>query len=55
VLDDSLASLLIAEVDLGIPRNWRIAPSSRPVGDETYAAQAFWSAGVGLRRTPAGS
>jgi hypothetical protein len=49
VLDDSLASLPIAEADLGIPWNWRIGPASRPVSDETYVAQAFTPAGVGLR------
>ncbi|MGS4947641.1 baseplate multidomain protein megatron [Meridianimarinicoccus sp. RP-17] len=49
VLDDSLASLPIAEADLGIPWNWRIGPSSRPVSDETYFAQAFTPEGVGLR------
>ena len=49
VLDDSLASLPTAEADLGIPWNWRIGPASRPVSDETYVAQAFTPAGVGLR------
>ena len=49
VLDDSLASLPIAEADLGIPWNWRIGPASRPVSDETYVAQAFTPEGVGLR------
>ncbi|RBI83519.1 hypothetical protein DRV85_15820 [Rhodosalinus halophilus] len=49
VLDESLASLPIAEADLGIPWNWRIGPASRPVTDETYVAQAFKPAGVGLR------
>jgi hypothetical protein len=49
VLDDSLTSLPIAEVDLGIPWNWRIGPASRPVSDETYARQAFTPEGVGLR------
>ncbi len=49
VLDDSLASLPIAEADLGIPWNWRIGPASRPVSDETYLAQSFTPAGVGLR------
>ncbi|MBD3763003.1 MAG: glycoside hydrolase/phage tail family protein, partial [Rhizorhabdus sp.] len=48
-LDDSLASLPIAEADLGIPWNWRIGPASRPVSDEIYVAQAFTPAGVGLR------
>jgi hypothetical protein len=49
VLDDSIASLPIAEADLGIPWNWRIGPASRPVSDETYVAQAFTPAGIGLR------
>ena len=49
VLDASLASLPIAEADLGIPWNWRIGPASRPVSDETYVAQAFTPVGVGLR------
>ncbi|CTQ34418.1 hypothetical protein JAN5088_03214 [Jannaschia rubra] len=49
VLDDSIASLPFAEADLGIPWNWRIGPASRPVIDETYVAQAFAPAGVGLR------
>jgi hypothetical protein len=49
VLDDSLASLPIAEADLGIPWNWRIGPASRPVSDETYVAQAFTPEGIGLR------
>jgi hypothetical protein len=49
VLDDSLATLPIAEVDLGIPWNWRIGPASRPVSDETYVGQAFTPAEVGLR------
>ncbi|PPB79431.1 putative tail protein [Albidovulum inexpectatum] len=49
VLDDSLASLPITEADLGIPWNWRIGPASRPVSDETYVAQTFTPAGVGLR------
>ncbi|WP_336056860.1 hypothetical protein [Nitratireductor sp. CH_MIT9313-5] len=49
VLDTALASLPIAEADLGIPWNWRIGPASRPVSDETYVAQTFTPAGVGLR------
>jgi len=49
VLDDSLASLPIAEADLGIPWNWRIGPASRPVSDETYVAQSFTPGGAGLR------
>ena len=49
VLDESLASLPLAEADLGIPWNWRIGPASRPVSDETYVAQAFTPEGVGLR------
>ena len=49
VLDDSLASLPIAEADLGLPWNWRVGPASRPVSDETYVAQAFTPTGAGLR------
>jgi len=49
VLDDSLASLLIAEADLDIPWNWRIGPASRPVSDDAYVARSFTPAGVGLR------
>ena len=49
VLDDALASLPIAEADLGLPWNWRIGPANRPVSDETYVAQAFTPEGVGLR------
>ncbi len=49
ILDTALASLPIAEADLGIPWNWRIGPASRPVSDETYDAQAFTPEGVGLR------
>ena len=48
-LDTALASLPIAEADLGIPWNWRIGPASRPVSDETYMKQAFTPAGAGLR------
>ena len=49
VLDTALASLPIAEADLGIPWNWRIGPASRPVSDETYVAQPFTPEGIGLR------
>jgi len=49
VLDESLASLPIAEADLGLPWNWRIGPASRPVSDETYVATSFTPEGVGLR------
>ncbi|MCC1492747.1 glycoside hydrolase TIM-barrel-like domain-containing protein [Cognatishimia sp. F0-27] len=49
VLDDALASLPIAEADLGLPWNWRIGPASRSVSDETYVAASFTPVGVGLR------
>lgn len=49
MLDESLASLPIAEADLGLPWNWRIGPASRPVSDETYLATSFTPEGVGLR------
>lgn len=49
VLDEALASLPIAEADLGLPWNWRIGPASRSVSDETYVAASFNTVGVGLR------
>ena len=49
VLDDTLASLPIAEADLGLPWNWRVGPASRSVSDETYVASSFTPVGVGLR------
>ena len=49
VLDEALASLPIAEADLGLPWNWRIGPVSRSVSDETYVAASFNPVGVGLR------
>ena len=48
VLDTSLASLPIAEADLGIPWNWRIGPAARAVSDPSYVALAFTPAGRGL-------
>ena len=49
VLDEALASLPIAEADLGLPWNWRIGPANRSVSDETYVAASFTPVGVGLR------
>ena len=50
VLDEALASLSIAEADLGLPWNWRIGPASRSVSDETFVAKPPSTAvGVGLR------
>ena len=49
VLDEGLASLPIAEADLGLPWNWRIGPASRSVSDETYVATSFTPVGAGLR------
>ena len=49
VLDEGLASLPIAEADLGLPWNWRIGPASRSVSDETYVATSFTPDGAGLR------
>ena len=49
VLDAALASLPIAEADLGLPWNWRIGPASRSVSDETYVAKSFTPVGAGLR------
>ena len=49
VLDTALASLPIAESDLGLPWNWRIGPAQHPVSDETYVAIPFTPEGAGLR------
>lgn len=49
VLDEALASLPVAEADLGLPWNWRIGPASRSVSDETYVAASFTPVGAGLR------
>jgi hypothetical protein len=49
VLDAALASLPIAEADLGLPWNWRVGPASRSVSDETYVAASFTLEGAGLR------
>ncbi|WP_019956696.1 baseplate multidomain protein megatron [Yoonia vestfoldensis] len=49
VLDNTLASLPIAEADLGLPWNWRIGPASRPVSDDTFVAISFTPEGAGLR------
>ena len=48
VLDSALASLPIAEADLGLPWNWRIGPAARSVSDASYTALAFTPAGRGL-------
>lgn len=49
VLDNALGQLPVAEADLGLPWNWRIGPASRPVSDDSYAAETFTPAAMGLR------
>ena len=48
VLDTTLASLPIAEADLGLPWNWRVGPAARAVSDASYAALGFTPTGRGL-------
>ena len=48
VLNTSLASLPIAEADLGLPWNWRVGPAARAVSDASYAALGFTPTGRGL-------
>jgi hypothetical protein len=48
VLDPALASLPIAEADLGLPWNWRVGPAARAVSDASYAALGFTPTGRGL-------
>jgi len=49
VLDATLASMPIAEADLGLPWNWRIGPASKSVSDDTIVAIPFTPEGAGLR------
>ncbi|MCC6007541.1 MAG: hypothetical protein JJU40_07675 [Rhodobacteraceae bacterium] len=49
VLDSTLAPLPVALGDVGLPWNWRIGPSARPLSDETWIARAFTPEAVGLR------
>lgn len=49
VLDGALASLPIAEADLGLPWNWRVGPAARPLSDDSYLADTFTPHGMGLR------
>ena len=48
VLDTTLASLPIAEADLGLPWNWRVGPAARSVTDDSYVALGFTPTGRGL-------
>ncbi len=48
VLDTTLASVPIAEADLGLPWNWRVGPAARAVSDDSYAALGFTPTGRGL-------
>ena len=48
VLDTALASLPIAEADLGLPWNWRVGPAARSVSDASYTALGFTPTGRGL-------
>lgn len=47
VLDTTLASLPIAEADLGLPWNWRVG-AARAVSDASYTALGFTPTGRGL-------
>jgi hypothetical protein len=49
MLDSTLTPLPIALGDIGLPWNWLVGPATRPPSDETYVAQAFTPAGLGLR------
>ena len=49
VLDGAVAPLPLPETDIGQPWNWRVGPSSRPVGDDSFVGVAFTPAGLGLR------
>ena len=49
LLDEALASLPIAEAELGMPATWRIGPASLPWTDATFVAEVFTPMGAGLR------
>ncbi|PKP68240.1 MAG: hypothetical protein CVT83_05950, partial [Alphaproteobacteria bacterium HGW-Alphaproteobacteria-5] len=48
VLGSSLATLPIAQADVGLPWNWRIGPVSLPYTDAAFTAAAFTPLGRGL-------
>jgi GTA TIM-barrel-like domain/Putative phage tail protein len=48
-LDLSVYPLPVADVEVGLPFNWRVGPAPRPISDDSYIATAFTPAGEGLR------
>jgi hypothetical protein len=53
LLDEALASLPIAEAELGLPATWRIGPASLPWTDATYTgvrSSPPWASGCGRSR-----
>ncbi|QXN71008.1 GTA TIM barrel-like domain protein [Rhodobacter phage RcDormio] len=48
-LDLSVYPIPIADADVGIPFNWRIGPSPKPITDDSYIAEAFTPGAEGLR------
>lgn len=49
VVDAALTRLPVAQADVGLPWNWRVGPASLPFTDDSYVAESFTPAGVGLR------
>lgn len=48
VLDGAVGPLPLPETDIGQPWNWRVGPSARPVGDDSFVGVEFTPTGVGL-------
>ncbi len=49
LLDQGLARLDVSLAELGLPLSWRYGPSSRDIGDASYATQTHAFTGLGLR------
>ncbi len=48
-LDLAVYPLTVADPDVGLPYNWRVGPSPKPITDASYIAAAFTPTGEGLR------
>jgi hypothetical protein len=48
-LDLSVYPLPVANAEVGLPFNWRVGPSPRPISDDSYIAAGFTPAAEGLR------
>ena len=49
ILNGAVAAVPLSIDEIRLPYNWRYGPSSRDLGDPTYAGRAYAFAGAGLR------